>query len=80
MITRERLLAGLNELIYVEEGMVTLYSKFSEALVSQTEDLEEGKKKEINKALFLLYRDSSRHKEMLDKMIKEIENSMRDEY
>ena len=45
MITRERLLAGLNELIYVEEGMVTLYSKFSEALVSQTEDLKEGKRK-----------------------------------
>lgn len=80
MITRERLLAGLNELIYVEEAMVTLYAKFSEALISQTENLKEGKKKEMNKLLSLLYRDSSRHKEMLDKITEEIENSTRNEY
>lgn len=80
MITKERLLAGLNELIYVEEAMVTLYAKFSEALVSQTEDLEEDKKKKINEALFLLYRDSSRHKEMLDKITEGIESGVRDEY
>ena len=80
MITKERLLAGLNELVHVEEGVVTLYANFDEVLVGQTEGLEEDKKKEIKKLLSVLYRDSSRHKEMLDKMIERIEKAARNEY
>ena len=80
MITRERLISGLHELIHVEEGVITLYVKFNQALVSQTEGLEQDKKKEIIRLLSVLYRDSARHKEMLDKMLKEIEKSPRYEY
>ncbi len=80
MISKERLLAGLHELVYVEEGMVTLYANFSKALVSYTEGMEGTKKKEIGKLLSRLYRDSSRHKETVDKMIGEIEADPRDEY
>jgi len=80
MITKERLLAGLNELVHVEEGVVTFYANFDEALVGQTQGMEEDKKKEIKKLLSVLYRDSARHKDMLDKMIEGIEKAARNEY
>ena len=80
MITKDRLLAGLHELVYVEEGMVTMFANFTKALVTQTEGMEEEKKKKIGKLLSTLYRDSSKHKEMIDKMIREIEKSAKDEY
>ena len=44
MITKDRFLAGLYELIFVEEGMVTLFANFSKALVEHTEGMEEEKK------------------------------------
>ena len=80
MITKQRLLAGLHELAYVEEGMVTLYANFSKALVSQTEGLEESKKRTMRKQLSVLYRDSSRHKETVDKIIEQVEKAAKDEY
>ena len=80
MITRDRILSGLQELIYVEEGMVTMFASFSKALVSHTEGMDEGKKKEIEKMLTRLYNDSARHKEMVDDLIRQIEGSARDEY
>ncbi len=80
MITKERLLAGLHELIIVEEGMITLYANFSKAVVSETEGLDGEKKKEMQKLLTRLYRDSSRHKETVDELIRKIEKSDRNEY
>lgn len=80
MITKSRLLAGLNELIYVEEGMITLFANFSKELVKFTEALDEGKKAEMVKLLSRLYNDSSRHKEIVDGLIREIEVGRRDEY
>ena len=66
MITKDRLLAGLFELEYVEEGVVTLYANFTKGLVEHTDGMEESKKKEIKKMLTHLYRDSARHKTMID--------------
>ena len=80
MINRERLLAGLHELIYVEEGMVTMFANFAKALLRETEGMENEKKQEIEKLLSSLHRDSSRHKEMVDEMIKHVEISDKDEY
>ena len=80
MITKDRLLAGLHELVYVEEGMVTMFANFTKALVLNTEGMEEGKKKEIEKLLSMLHRDSSKHKEMIENMIREIEKSSKNEY
>ncbi len=80
MIKKERLVAGLNELLYVEEGMVTLFLNFSKVLLKHAGDIEEGKKKKIDKLLSVLYHDSERHKEMLDDLTKEVRKSVRDEY
>jgi len=80
MITKERLLAGLNELIFVEEGMVTLFANFSKALVNITEDIEEDKKKMIERQLSILYRDSSKHEQTLGNMMKQVEASVKNEY
>jgi hypothetical protein len=80
MITKERLLAGLQELVYVEEGMITLYANFSKALVGHAEGMEANKKKEIEKLLSRLYRDSSRHKETVDEMLKNVEAGVKNEY
>lgn len=40
MISRDRLIAGLEELIYVEEGMVTFFANFAKAMVRQSDGLE----------------------------------------
>jgi len=80
MITKDRLLAGLQELSYVEEGMVTMFANFAKVLVQQTEGMDEIKKKEIDKMLTTLYRDSSGHKEMIENIIREVEKSQKDEY
>jgi hypothetical protein len=80
MITKNRLLAGLNELTFVEEGMVTFFANFAKELVKFTEGIEEEKKKEMVKLLERLYRDSSRHKEKVDALVREVERSLRDEY
>ena len=80
MITKERLLAGLEELVYVEEGLITLYANFSKALVKETYGLGEDKKKTITALLSELYRDSARHKESLDNMAENITKSAANEY
>ena len=80
MITKERLLAGLEELIHVEEGAVTLYVNFSKALLKHTPGIEEAKRAEITKLLSVLYRDSSRHKELIDKITEEVSESAKNEY
>ena len=80
MIKKERLLAGLHELVYVEEGMVTLFANFSKVMIRETADLDEDKKKEMEKLLTRLYRDSSRHKEIVDEMIRNVEASAKNEY
>jgi len=80
MITKERLLAGLRELIYVEEGMVTMFANFDQALVNQTEGLDEERKKVIKKILSALHRDSTRHKKKLDELIAQIEVIDKNEY
>ena len=80
MISKERLLAGLHELIYVEEGMVGMYANFAKALIQHTEGMEEEKKKKIESLLTKLYSDSSRHKETIDNMILEVEASDKNEY
>lgn len=80
MLTKERLLAGLNELAYVEEGVVTMYANFTKALVRETEGMEMEKKKEIEKMLNVLYRDSARHKETIDNLIEKVEKDLKNEY
>ena len=80
MIKKERLLAGLHELVYVEEGMVTFFTNFSKALVSHTEGMDEPRQKEIEKLLTRLYKDSSRHKEMIDELIRKVEAGKKNEY
>jgi hypothetical protein len=80
MITRARLSAGLNELLYAEEEVITLYANFTKALVKETEGMEEGKRKDIEKMLTRLYRDSFRHKEIINDLIKQVEVSSKNEY
>ena len=80
MITRERLLAGLNELIEVEEGVITLYANFSKALLKETPGIDKEKKEQMTKMLSVLYRDSARHKETVDNMVMDVEKSAKNEY
>ena len=80
MITKERLLAGLHEFIYVEEGLITLYANFSRVLVKHAGDIEKEKKEKIENLLFQLYRDSTRHKELIDNLIKDVKKSIKNEY
>ena len=80
MITKERLLAGLKELVYVEEGMTTMFVGFAKALVNETRGMDPEKKKEIDKMLSVLYKDSSRHKEMVEKLVSIVEASSKNEY
>lgn len=80
MITKKRLIAGLHELEHVEEGVISLYANFSKALLKQTDDVVKEKKEKINTILSQLYRDSQRHKKLVDKLIKEVKGSSKDEY
>ena len=80
MISKERLLAGLIELLEVEEHAVTIYANFLKALVRETEGIGKDKTKEIEKLLSRLHRDSSRHKETVDKLIEQVGTSARNEY
>lgn len=80
MITKERLLAGLEELSYVEEGMMGMFASFTKALVQHTEGMEKAEKKDMERMLSVLQRDSSRHKEMVEKLIKDIELGEKHEY
>ena len=80
MITKERLLAGLDEFIYVEEGMINLYANFSRVLVKYAGDIEKEKKEKIEELLSQLYRDSARHKELIDNLIEDVKKSIKNEY
>ena len=80
MITKMRLLAGLNELIEVEEGVMTLYANFSKALLKETQVVGKEKKEQMRKMISVLYRDSARHKETVDNMVLDIEKSAKNEY
>ena len=79
MITKERLVSGLNEMIFVEEGMVSQHVGFSKALINHLE-IDNDKKTKIEKLLFVLQRDSSRHKDTIEKMIKLVKLDRRDEF
>ena len=80
MITKERLLDGMNEMVYVEEGMVTFFANFSKALIEETEELKKEDKNEMKKLLTRLYVDSSKHKEYIGNLVEKVEKSRRDEY
>lgn len=80
MITKDRLLSGLYELINVEEGMVTMYANFTKALLKHTLGIENEKKEKIERSLSSLYRGSAKHKEIVDSMIQEVTESKTDEY
>ena len=80
MITKQRLLAGLNEATYVEEGMMTMFANFAKALVEHVEDIDEDKKKDMVKMLGILNRDSTRHKGMVEDLVRRIEAGGKDEY
>jgi len=80
MIKKDKLIKGLQELIYYEEGMVTLYVNFSKVLLKRIKDIDEDKRTEIEESLFQLYQDSSRHRELLQGLTKEIRSSHRNEY
>lgn len=80
MITKANLLAGLKELVNAEEGMVTLYANFAKVLVSHTDELSGEEKEIMEKHLSELYKDSSRHYETVNNMIREITGSSQDEY
>lgn len=80
MITKKRLLAGLSESIYLEEGLITVFTNFAKALVKLTEDMEEEKAKKIDKLLTRLYNDSTKHKNMIEELTAKIEKSPKNEY
>ncbi|MBD3380038.1 MAG: hypothetical protein GF408_06225 [Candidatus Omnitrophica bacterium] len=80
MISRERLLAGLNEVVYVEEGMVTTLANFSKGILDHAEGVPAEKAQKMKKILTRLYNDSSRHKETVEGLIKNIEKDPRNEY
>lgn len=80
MIAKERLLAGLDELKHVEEDVITLYANFSKALLKQADDIKPDKKKRMDAILTQLYKDSTRHKKIVDKMIEEVSGGMKSEY
>ena len=80
MLSKERLLAGLNEMSYVEEGMVGMFASFTKALVQHTEGIDKAKKKDMERMLSLLQRDSSRHRQMVEELIKDIEAGEKYEY
>jgi len=79
MISKKRLLNGLNELVHVEEGAVTLYANFSKVLLKHAEDIGTEKKAAIEKILTQLYKDSTGHKDTVDELIKTVEGAARDE-
>jgi len=82
MMTKERLLAGLHELIYVEEGMVTVYASFGKVLVAEVPDdaVSPEVKEKMRNLLSVLHVDSTRHKKIVDELILKVEGSSRDEY
>jgi len=80
MITKERLLSGLEELIYVEEDAIALYANFSKALLKETPGIEVEKKEKMVKMLNRLYRDSARHKEMVNNLTEQIAGGAKNEY
>lgn len=80
MITKKRLVAGLEELIHVEEDAIALYTNFSKALVKETSGIAKGKKEEMIKLLNILYRDSARHKEMVTNAAQQIAGDANNEY
>jgi len=80
MITKVRLLAGLNEMLYVEEGLMGMFASFTKALVQHTEGMEETEKKGIEKMLSVLQRDSASHKQMIEELRKDIESGGKYEY
>lgn len=80
MIGKIRLLAGLEEIIHVEEGMITMLANFSKVLVDEVKEIDEEKKRYLKKLLTRLYTDSTRHKNTIDELILKIEASERNEY
>jgi len=80
MITRERLLSGMEELIYVEEGLITMLANYSKALLEHAGDIDPDRKKEISRLLTRLYKDSSRHRDMIDEMMLMVRKEDKNEY
>lgn len=80
MITKARLLAALGELIYVEEGMITVLANFSKAVIAVSEEISEENKKEMMKILSKLYKDSAKHKEKVTALIRKVEKGTTDVY
>ena len=80
MIGKIRLLAGLEEIIHVEEGMITMLANFSKVLVDEVKEIDKEKKVYLKKLLTRLYTDSTRHKNTIDELILKIEESERNEY
>lgn len=80
MISRKRLLAGLNEIVYVEEGIVGMLTNFTKGIMAHSRDLEPEDKKKIMKLLTRLYSDSQRHWKIVENMVRSIESEDRDEY
>ncbi|MFH1395104.1 MAG: hypothetical protein ABIH09_03005 [Candidatus Omnitrophota bacterium] len=80
MISKQRLLAGINEMKHVEESMVTFFANFSKAVVNETESLSEEAKSKIRKSLTKLYKDSSRHGEIIEKIADRIEKDTKNDY
>lgn len=80
MISKIRLLAGLNELVYVEEGMVAVFTNFSKALVRDDNTLTDKEKDEITKLLTRLQNDSAKHKKKVEEIISRVEEEGVNEY
>jgi hypothetical protein len=80
MISHERLLAGLKELVYVEEGIVEMLANFTKGVMAHSQDLDPEDRKKITKLLTRLYSDSRRHWDTVENMVRSIESENRDEY
>jgi len=69
---KEKLLDALNEALYAEEELISLYSKFLKKTLEKNEDLSPQIKEKIKKIVFILYQDSLWHKKAISNILKEI--------
>ena len=62
MLTKEKVLTNLEEILELEEGMVTLLTNFSLALVEITEGIDEEKINKIHESLSRLHNECALHR------------------
>ncbi len=80
MLTKEKVLTNLDEIMELEEGMVTLLANFSLALVKITEGIAEEKIVKIHESLSQLHNECALHREIIFGLIEQVKGSPKNEY